>query len=413
MDRAVVLASSVAGLRAGSWLAERGVAVRWLGLGPLPVPTPWPPALRGRPAELEPLVGGVSEVRPVRALLVDGALHDVPRRRRDLLRLGGPPGPADLVRWALARLGRADSLEGWCAAHLGPVFTRRIALPYAASRLGGPAGLLAAGQGSALFGREDAGWQAPEADPEAWAEGRREAMLDAGGEVLEDVEVGSFEVDEGGVVAVHTEFGRELVDELVFVDLEPARLLSLLPAEAVPAGLHRELARLPAAGEVVVELHGAASALPWVVHVADAARPGFRVFRPADAPGVPSPHRVQVQLAALADDPVWLDDSAAGAAALRTVRGLVDDATVHRIERSAGALIRCAPAAEAALDRALQAWGPLGLVPVGPRALHAPLDLEDEATWLTLVTSGTSPQQARRTLLKPGARGHPWTLVPD
>ncbi len=413
MERALVLARGAAGLRAGSWLAAQGASVRWIGLEGLPSAPPSLLAVSGEAHGLTQLLGPVVDTRPRLGLWFDGRVVDVPRRRRDLHGLCGEPSLGGVLRWAVARArgGRDDTLAGWCRAELGPVPTERIALPLASTRLGGDAEQLAARQALRLFGGGMAGgWWAPTGDTGDWADGRREAILDGGGEVLENVAIESLEVEDGRVVAVHTEFGRELVDGVVHTDLPPAEVLELLPADAIPAGLRQQVAELPAAHRIEVTVSVEPVALPWVLNIVRGPMGVSRITRVPDAPGMPRPDSLIVEIVAQSDDPAWTDDDVAAGRAVDALRRLAVvrsmSPVVHREARS---VPRCTAAAEATTGRLLEVWDRLGIVPVGETALHSSLTIYDESVWLSLAPGGL--RAARRALAPTGRRRTPWTFV--
>ncbi len=374
-----MLAGFPSGLRASAWLARRNVAVRHLGLTDWPVPVRWPPAVYGAPHDLDDWLGRTVPVSPTLGLWFRGRLHRMPTRRRDLARLVGSSW------WRLARDLRPRvrdprSVGQWGARTFGRPAWKQVVRILASKRLGiscdsepAPlAGLLVAhrpqGWRSALHGSADATTQ------------QVEAILDAGGEALQNVEVERIEVSKGRITGVLTEFGRELVDGPLYTDLPPGLIASLLPPATLGKAKLTELVALPVQERNIVVLEADAEELPWLVWVADAHSPVVRVHRGFGRPGSPRPDRLWVELER-AGEP----DHMAEVAFAEVVKW----APVHRVVGVERYTLPVPTLRPRTLQAMQQLWR-MGVVPVGPHAFHLPIGLAQEAALARRIHQGAS-----------------------
>ena len=371
-ERAVVLSMGSAGGRASAWLARRGVAVRHLGMdgsnGRIAFDDPVEPAaIHGDAATVGSWIGSAIDVTARRGIWIRGQLHPMPTRRRQLAAL------CDGSSWGLAvdlrPRGRPPrSIDAWGPRHFGQVAYQRLLRPLFAKRLGASPAEVSADLAALLVGSARGRWWAPSDDPAAAAAQRTEAVLDAGGEALQDVEVHGLEVEGGRITAVMTEFGREHVPDRLYTDLPARSLVRLLPSDVLSQGDRAALDALPVTTRARVDLRVEAASLPWSVWVAGADVAALQVRRFVGRSGEPRPDRVRVDLCHAPPD------EEAGRLARRIVSTM---ATVKGVIAVSRHLVPCppSPAGAAALRRL---WD-LGIVAVGAAALHLPLGVGQEA----------------------------------
>lgn len=420
MQRAVVIGSSPAGLRAAAVLASHGVETRYLGTAAEPSGVGVEPPFGlgavgvrdGEEAGLARVWGAVGDhVEARRGLWLGGRLYELPLGRSalvDVLRTSAPRAIAGVVaartRHRLGNvvdLGREErSYQAWLVNRVGAGVHERLFAPYARKRWASEPDELTPWLAWWTHTRPaPRRWVAPAAGQAAAVAHQHELILGAGGEVLEGVVIEAIEVD-GRVVAVLTDSGREHVDELLAVDLSPRALAERLPDEVVDEAWRFDAARLATAHRVQVTVPARADSLPWDLHVVDAERPFWRLTRPGLLPGEQRwDGMVTAHLTLNEDDPLWrVDDDALGA----TVRdALADIATVEGdpiVQRLPDAVplhrITTAPA----LARRLDALDGLGVLAVGPRAAFRPMDAAEEAALVDAIV-GREPRAG-----PPGAR---------
>ena len=412
-ERALVLCHTEAGLRAAAWLARRGVAVRLLCTGPFPVSMGAPVALAGPEEPLTTWFGPLAEVTPSLALQVGGRALAVPRRKRDLLQaVDGSRGA--LVRYLVGRALRpADTAMEWTSRWLGTAAWDHALGPWLTKRMGGPAARAPAGAAWRLFGRGDGdGWWAPARDGTQRAFAWVDEVIEAGGEALEEVAVEGLEVDEGRVLAVLTEFGREHIPGRLVTDLSPGQLARWLPEEA---GLDRaELMSWPVADRVDVRLPVAVSdARPWSQWVCDDRKPLVTVRRAWEAPGVPSRDEVVAELVLGAGD-TFADrsEAALGQLAATLLDGIAEVTGPPRaVVRHRGVVPRPIPRSEAQWPEVARRYQSLGILPVGEGGLGLPMALRDEWSHLDAAYDGAVVATLRDRLLTHGAPEEPWVLM--
>jgi len=406
-DRAVVLCHTGAGLRAGAWLAEQGVAVRLLCTGPFPVHGAQQ-VVRGPWSVVGPLCAERRQVEVRKGIWLRGRWWASPRRKRDLLRAAGAEGVGGLLGALADRLGRTDDAESWVRMRLGSTAWEGGLGASLGQRLGGSLRGVPAGVAGAVFGRG-------EREP-AWAVGRDgashvehlvDAVIEGGGEALEEVGVEGLEVEHGRVVAVHTEFGRELVPGPLFTDLAPWQLAPWLEGElaAPPQG--------PGALSVEVELP-AAAALPYDVGWVLGERPPLVAVRAAlDPSGCVRSDAVVAELRLPPFHPARrLDDRALASLARTLLDGMVELAPgPARVSRGPGPVVD-GPSA-AAWRGLAEAYQRLGVVPLGPTGWQLPHRWADELASLALAADGAVTTTLRDALLRPGPPEEPWSLVSE
>jgi len=412
-DRALVVCRTEAGVRAAAWLAHHGVAVRLLCTGPFPRPLGAGLAYRGRPEQLGTILGEVVDVRPSTALSIGSATIDAPRRKRDLLAAVGAGGPGGLARYVVGRALRpSDNAMEWVCRWLGAAVWDEAIGPWLAKRLGGPAARVPAGVAYGLFGRGDPeGWWAPghsgSQRVSAWVDG----VIEAGGEALEEVSIEEIEIEHGRIVAVVTEFGRELVEGRLITDLPPGELAALLPDAA---GLDRvELSSWPLSDRVEVEVKVEAEAHPWLRWVCTDRQRLASVRRGWGSAGEPRPDRLIAELVLPAGDAFHgADDAALGELATVLLDGLCTQVgSPLRVRRHRRVVSRSFPRVEEGWGELALRYQALGVLPVGETGWGLPHDLCDELALLERARDGAVVATLRQQLLGHGAPEEPWIAV--
>jgi hypothetical protein len=263
--RAVVIADSARGLRAAAWLAHRGVAVRVLATpagGRLDV---WLPRYATRP--LREVWPGPSRETPHQELWTSAARIPLPHRRTTLYQALGGTAVGLALDLGLNAGSSLGTYAGWSRRRLGTGLTHEVVTQYARRRFARPADSLPGWLGSWCHGgaSPDALWL-PDAEPTSH---QLDQILGAGGDVVLDVEVLHFEVVNGRVEAIETDVGRELIDDLLWVEAVPEDLVDwcgVLPGVDADVSEVWEIS-IPAMDQSPVLAHCADPALPfWLVH---------------------------------------------------------------------------------------------------------------------------------------------------
>ena len=337
MERAVVIGSTPAALRAAAFLADRGIAVRYLGV------SGQPHGLGGGPAfdpgivaapDTESSAGlarvwkSVAPVRDASAsqgLLVRDTVWDLPLSRPDIFRVFPPQVAQQIVSGvagsrlaqrvgSLTSLGREErTYAQWVQHRFGDVVYEQLHGPYARKRFATDAEHLSAPTAYKVHGH-------PNQDEPLLARGhgvdearahQLAAILAAGGEILAGVEVQGLEVADGRVVAVMTDSGREHVDGLLVTDATPHTVHGWLPEGTPSERWALDIAQMTYVNEVQVTVP-ARSSLPQALHVADAALPFWKLTRFGLLPGEDRwKDTVTAHLTLRSDDPLWTGSDAA------------------------------------------------------------------------------------------------------
>lgn len=404
-ERALVLCRGVAGLEAAAWLASRGVAVRLLCLGALPEPLHWPVAYRGPASLVRPLAGSSRPTPVRRGVWVQGRMAPAPTRKRDLVALSGEAGWWGLGAALFDRRHDGPSARAWGRGRFGATAFDRVLGPWLTQRTGVGARELPAGAARALVGR---------GDPDGWwrcAEGaaRRERWIDAiheaAGEVLEDVGVEGVELDDGRLVALETEFGRELVEGALVTDLAPGALAALgLP---VPAGGD-------AVDAVEIELEVERPLEVDVLWVLGERPPLVALYAGHDAAGEPTSSVVARMVLPLGHPAAAASDARLGHLARTLVDGIVTPLDApHRVRRHPGSVAAPRRAEEAAWPERCRAYQRLGIQPVGEVAWQVPHAPGDALRPLALAMEGAVVATQRARLSPSGPPEEPWCLVSE
>jgi hypothetical protein len=393
-DRAVVWAHRPEGLAAAAWLAGRGVSVRLLCAGAFPERLAPPSTVRGPWSAVAPWTGERRHALPRLGVFAGGALHPAPRRKRDLWALLGATG---LGAWAgalLDRTGGDDDARSWVRTRLGSAAYDRGLDGFLQQRLGGAPHRLPGGLARTLLGRRlDEAWALPDASErtQRWVD----AVIEAGGEALEEVVVHGADVEAGRWEALQTEFGRERLEGPLVTDATPGQLAALV--ESAPFD------RPPRADLVEVRLP-TDGALPYDrVWVLGRRPPLLQVHRSGD-------HHVVAELVLPVEHPAHGAAPAVHESLARTLlEGIVEvSAGEAVVRRHAEAVARPRPDAWRARDAAYQR---AAIVPVGDAAWGVPLGLGDLAAQLELLVDGAVVATQRQHLLAAGPPEEPWCLV--
>ena len=191
--------------------------------------------------------------------------------------------------------------------------------------------------------------------------------------------------------------GRELVDELVYVDASPRAIAEWLGPEVVDDAWRFDLGRLDAAHAVQITVPAEASELPFELHLVDGDL-GWRVTRPGLLPGA-SRWAGHVTLHAVLSpgDPRWeASDAELVMAAERRLTQVVvlgsGQPVVQRVPEWAP-LLRLT--AQPSLARCLEAYDRLGIVGIGPRGGFRPMSMVDELALLEAVRTTPVPSGKR------------------
>lgn len=401
LERAVVLSGGAAGLRVSAWLARRGVAVRHLGIGPVPIDTVWPSVVVGQRSVLQPWTGRLIDVSGPRRLLHRGALVELSGRRRDLVRQVGGSW-VGLTRDLRPRRRPATTLGEWGVRRYGASTWDALLRPLLTKRLGTGCDPLPAALAGLLIAPSGARGWAPALGASEVAGAQQEAVLSAGGEPLQEVSVDGIEVEGGRIVSVMTEFGREHVDDVLYTDLPPARIAAWLPEGALSPADREALDALPTEARTILTLEVDAAGLPWEIWVPDPDSPVIQLRRAFGRPGEPRPDRLHVHLKGALSQPEAL------ALAQQVVAPLAE------VEGPAGVVQHSVPVvswAEAG-QRALRRLSALGVVGVGADALHLPLSLTHEARLAAAWAAARPPERALDELLTPPTTTRGRELLP-
>ncbi len=336
-------------------------------------------------------------------LYVGGRVHALPLSRTILPKLFPVAQMASAAgAWGrskasgeLARLigggKEVRTYQDWLTQALGAPVFERMFLPYCERRFGDPAGITA-NVARGVHGPVAGGGRACPAHGRA-AELR---SLVGGIEVVYAAVAGL----EAGVV--RTEVGD--VEGEVFVDLPPARVVSLLGA-AAPAGLASEVSWLRFRHALEVSLEGGAS-LPWITHVVDGPGQAYRFVRHGLFPGNGwLQGRVSVQMSVEGNDPLWSGPEAdVVASALCALSEVTPGATAEgaRVQRVADHNPVWVTTTAARMRRYILALSELKITPVGRAGTYAPLSGDREVAYLnTVIGGGVSVSEALRVHVQP------------
>lgn len=396
-DRAVVLCRTAAGMRAATWLAQRGVAVRVLCLE-AELPTEEVAMVAGPREGLEAMLGPLDAAEPSLTVWHGGQVHPLPRRKRDLARMssGGAGGLWGLLA---ARLHRGPTAEDWVRHWLGgPTWTDAVQ-GWLDHRLAGPSARAPAGVARrVLGGAARGGWWRPRWDGVARAEQRTGRILDAGGEVLVDVAVDGLDVEHGRIVGVRSEFGFEPVDGPLYTDLAPAELTALFDESDRPIAPHP-----PMGDRVRVDVEGRLSGHGMLV--LDGARRLIQLARAHDGEGVVA----DVVLAP--GEPLFdATDRQIGEAMRPRLGGLVDGlGSVRSVRREVRRITCPRPSAEAPWEVLVHRYAALGVQPVGETGWLLPVSIPDELALLEHAAAGAVVATQRQEWLRDGPPLEPWS----
>jgi hypothetical protein len=248
------------------------------------------------------------------------------------------------------------------------------------------------GLGPLLACRPDGPWLSPIRGSRAARAAWIESIRAAGGDVIEDAGIVSIEIEDGRAAAVMTGHGREHAAALV-ADLGATRTATLLPpdpdADADPSVFD-------VADVVHVELVAATDLPPLLVAAGDASRirgaPDDRTWVTFAGPDL-----------AAHDDAVLLNRARAAHPALAS-------GAPRAVVRVPGGMPRPAARTEGVAFRWLRRLATVGILPVGPRALHVPMLARDVVDTTVAVLDGVPPVAVRggRLGLTPS---RPWVLV--
>ena len=397
-DRAVVLCRTAAGMRAATWLAQRGVAVRVLCTTPS-VPTDELSLVAGPKDAVASLVGPVEAVEPALLLWHDGRAVTLPQTKRGLATVvQGRTGSA-LGSLALGRFHRGPTAEDWVRRWLGGRVWTDAVHGWLDHRLAGPAARAPAGVARRLLGGStEGGWWRPLWDGAERTERRVGRILDSGGEVLEAVAVEALEVEHGRLVCLQSEFGFEPLDGPLITDLPPAELMALVEEE------ERAFAPTPPLGDRVrVEVDGTIPA--DAILVLDGSRQLLRLVR--------SEGGVVAEAVVAPGEQLY---SAAHAQLGEAIRDRLDGmvlrmGAVRHVQRQPRCITCPRPSAEAPWDRLVHRYAALGVVPVGESGWLLPLRLSDELAQLEALSRGAVVATQRASLLEDGPPAEPWSLL--
>lgn len=447
MERAVVIGSSPAALRAACTLASRGVSVRYLGTaanaaGVAPGP---PIGLGAAPvrdaadeAALARVWGDLATFAAARAVAVGGRLAPLPLTRASLSRLLGPATAARAAAGVVRARARAQvgnvfdlaaeerSYAAWLEHRLGRTLSGALFLPYGRKRWGAEPDASTAWLAWATHVREaPARFAAPSAGFDATVAAQRRVVLDAGGEVLEGVTIEGFEVEGGRVTAVVTDVGREHVDSLVFVDATPLTVADWLPPEQLDDAARFDTGRLRAADAVEVTVRAEAGDLPWDVHIVDTDVPFWRLTRPGDLAGASAwrdavTAHVTVPGDAPTGDRALVDAVLAGLRRFVEIRGGGEPI----VRRLPGAVPLHGLTTAMHLGRRLELYDSLGIVGIGSRGAFRPADVTEEVALVERVLDtppapkrACNQREVHRSLferpVRLPARASPWNAFAD
>jgi hypothetical protein len=408
-DRAVVLCRTSSGLRAASWLARQGVAVRLLCTTRFPVDS-GPVVVAGVRSDVEEWLGPCADVRPKLEVWHGGRAHALPTRKRDVLAMVGGTGPLAMLSYAAGRAApQGPTAEDWVTSWFGrPVWDRAVH-GWLDHRLAGPGARSPAGVVRRLLGRgTHGGWWLPTNDGEERLAHAVASIHESSGEALEDVGVEGLEVENGRVVGVRTEFGLDHVDGPLYTDFTPAELSPLLGDGALLAP------KTPMADRVLVEVRG--SLVPWAMLVLEPARGLVALSRScAGSGGSPLPDRVVAEAIVGHVDPLFgADDATLGRAIRERLVGLLDGlGDVVRVVREPARVACPRPSAEAPWEALVHRYQSLGIQPLGETGFLLPMSRMDELGVLRGAQQGAVIQTQRESLLQQGAPEEPWSLLAE
>jgi hypothetical protein len=341
------------------------------------------------------------------AVWLDGRVHPLPLGIADVVRAFGARGAEGVVSARLrTRFGRTLALGGearsyadWVAQRLGREVLSTLHSPYATARFGlSPEGL-SAQLAYETHCRQPGRRLAFAMGPDQLRQHLIDRILEAGGEVLEDVEVDEIEVADGTVVAVQTNHGREHVEGTLFVDAPLQEIAMWLPTPLV-AGWEFDLSRLQHRHGLEVTLNAPTEALPFELHLIGLR--AWKLTRRGLLPGwASSIGTVTAHLTLTEHDPLWLAPDGevgevvgADLSRVVSVSGLVD------VGRRPNAVpVRSLPAV-AAHRRRRSACGLLGIRLIG-QGLHRATDALDD---VELAATPASADEAFRVLFERPAR---------
>ncbi len=396
-DRAVVLCRTAAGMRAATWLAQRGVAVRVLCVE-AELPTEEVAIAAGEREGLEILLGPVDAAEPSLAVWHGGRVHPLPRRKRDLARMSDGGG-AGLVGLLAARLHSGPTAEDWVRRWFGGATWTEAVQGWLDHRLAGPSARAPAGVARrVLGGAARGGWWRPRWGGVERAERRTGCILDAGGEVLVDVAVDGLEVEHGRIVGVRSEFGFEPVDGPLYTDLPPAELTALLDERGRPVAPHPPMGdRVRALVEGRLRGQG--------MLVLDGARRLIQLARAHDG------HGVVADIVLAPGEPLFdATDTQIGEALRPRLDGLVEDlGSVRSVRREARRIACPRPSAEAPWEALVHRYAALGVQPVGETGWLLPVSIADELALLEHAAAGAVVATQRQEWLRDGAPLEPWS----
>ena len=370
-------ASRQSGCGASAWLARRGTVVRHVGLGEVTSDPRWPWAVRGAPEVVEPWMGPSKPIEVSVGVLYRDRVMTMPQRRRDVTSLVGGTW-LSLAQALRPHLRSPRTLGQWGRRTFGGEAWRRMLRTLVSKRLGVSCDAEPAVFAGLLVVDPGAEWRTLQMTAEQASEAQTEAVLEAGGEVLDQVEVEALEVEDDRVTGVMTEFGREWVTGRLLSDLPPIELaLRLTPGVLSPDDV-AALRTLTLQERAVVRVSVQAKPpLPREIWVADARIPVVRMWwANRTLPREPSQLMVELE--------TFPGTVRARAIARSAVERVVTVTGVHEVER----IVVPVPTRDPEALRALARLRELGIEPVGSLATHLPLTVEQEARMAAGVASG-------------------------
>jgi len=285
------------------------------------------------------------------------------------------------------------SYRDWLTQSVGPHASRILYEPYARKRFGtAPDELTALLAWNTHASCQPDAWRVAAASQEQVWESGRQRIFEAGGEIIEGVNLQGFEVEDGRVVSLLTDHGREWIEACVFVDADSRTMLSWLPEALVDAPFRFDASRLPLLHRLEVTLPADVDALPWELHVVDEELPFWKLSKPGILPGRSQwLQHVTAHLTVHDKHPLWVADDATVAAAVKGALQAIakvgsGPAVVQRwAQRVPTPSLRTQPC----LGRILERYDKLGIVGIGAAGAYRQMRPTEQVQFVDTVLSST------------------------